>query len=151
MLMIAACLGVLAAPASAQQPTDSNLSFGGGGLRMKKPRAGAQDVKAPDVKAQPLAWPRLDPGSVLCRSEDDLIRLAQRRSGEVADGPVDCQVVRVAVGISILQRKGGRTEVKLNDAQPMESGWTDAWLPQKAPAVVTSAARPAPGGPRQLQ
>jgi hypothetical protein len=143
--MIAACLGALASPATAQ-PKDSNVSFDGGGLTVRKPRAAA-----PDVKAQPLAWPRLDPGSVLCRSEDDLIRLAQRRSGEVADGPVDCQVVRVAIGITIMQRKGGRTEVKPSDAQPMESGWTDAWLPEKVPAVVTSAARQAPAGPRQIQ
>jgi hypothetical protein len=145
MLMIAACLGVLAAPASAQ-PKDSNVSFDGGGLTVRKPRPGA-----PEIKAQPLAWPRLDPGSVLCRSEADLIRLAQRRSGEVADGPVDCQVVRVAIGITITQRKGGRTEVKPSDAQPMESGWTDAWLPEKAPPGATSATRQAAGGPRQLQ
>jgi hypothetical protein len=64
---------------------------------------------------------------------------------------VDCQVVRAAIAITIVQRKGGRTEVKPNDAQPMESGWTDAWLPQKAPAIATSAARQAPGEPRQLQ
>ena len=66
---------------------------------------------------------------------------AQRRSGEVADGPLDCQVVRVAIGVTIVKRKGGRTEVKPSDAQPMESGWTDAYLPQKAPAAVTSAVR----------
>jgi hypothetical protein len=143
MLIIVACLGAFAAPASAQ-PADS-LS-GGGGPMVRKPKPGV-----PEVKAQPLAWPRLDPGSVLCRSEADLIRLAQRRSGEVADGPVDCQVVRVAIGITIVQRKGGRTEVKPSDAQPMESGWTDAYLPQKAPAVVTSATRQVPVGPSRLQ
>ena len=145
MLMIVACLGTFAAPASAQ-PSDSNDLFDGGGPKVRKPKPGL-----PEVKAQPLAWPRLDPGAVLCRSEADLIRLAQRRSGEVADGPVDCQVVRVAIGVTIVQRKGGRTEVKLSEAQPMESGWTDAYLPQKAPPVVTSATRQAPGGPSRLQ
>jgi hypothetical protein len=145
MLIIVACLGAFAAPASAQ-PADSNVLSGGGGPMVRKPKPGV-----PEVKAQPLAWPRLDPGSVLCRSEADLIRLAQRRSGEVADGPVDCQVVRVAIGITIVQRKGGRTEVKPSDAQPMESGWTDAYLPQKAPAVVTSATRQVPVGPSRLQ
>src|SRR5271165_2951975 len=113
MLMIVACLGAFAAPAGAQL-ADSNILSGGSGARVRKPKPGL-----PEVKAQPLAWPRLDPGSVLCRSEADLIRLAQRRSGEVADGPVDCQVVRVAIGITIVQRNGGRTEVKPSDAQPM--------------------------------
>jgi hypothetical protein len=145
MLMIVACLSAFAAPASAQS-FDSNDLFGGGVPRVKKPKPGL-----PEVKAQPLAWPRLDPGAVLCRSEADLMRLAQRRSGEVADGPVDCQVVRVAIGITIVQRKGGRTEVKPSDAQPMESGWTDAYLPQKAPPVVTSATRQIPVGPSRLQ
>ena len=144
MLMIVACLGAFAAPAMAQ-PADSNDLFGGGKPTVRKSKPGL-----PEVKPQPLAWPHLDPGAVLCRSEADLIRLAQRRSGEVADGPVDCQVVRVAIGVTIVQRKGGRTEVKLSDAQPMESAWTDAYLPQKAPAVVTSATRQ-PGGPSQLQ
>jgi hypothetical protein len=144
LLMIVACLGAFAAPASAQ-PADSNDLFGRGDQTVRKSKPGL-----PEVKAQPLAWPRLDPGAVLCRSEADLIRLAQRRSSEVADGPVDCQVIRVAIGVTIVQRKGGRTEVKPNDAQLMESGWTDAYLPQKAPPVVTSATRQ-PGEPSRLQ
>src|ERR1700679_1817523 len=98
MLMIVACLSAYTAPVSAQS-VDSNDLFGGGGSRVRKPKPGP-----PEVKAQPLAWPRLDPGAVLCRSEADLIRLVQRRSGEVADGPVDCQVGRVAIGGKIAQR-----------------------------------------------
>jgi hypothetical protein len=137
-------LGAFAAPASAQ-PADGDALFSRAGPMVRKSKPGL-----PEVKAQPLAWPRLDPGSVMCRSEADLIRLAQRRSGEVADGPVDCQVVRVAIGITIVQRNGGRTEVRPSDAQPRESGWTDAYLPQKAPPVVTSATRQA-GTPGRLQ
>lgn len=136
-LTLAACLAVLAAatPAGAQSP-DSNVSFQSG-LLPKKPKPGL-----PDVKPQPLAWPRLDAGAVLCRSEDDLSRLAQRRSGEAVDGPVDCQVIRAATPITIVQRKGpGLTEVKPSTAQPMDSGWTDAWLPDKAPIRATSASR----------
>ncbi len=144
MLMIVACVAAFAASASAQ-PADEDALFNRSGPMVRKSKPGP-----PEVKAQPLAWPRLDPGSVLCRSETDLIRLAQRRSGEVAGGPVDCQVVRVAIGVTIVQRKGGRTEVKPSDAQPMESGWTDAYLPQKAPPVVTSATRQA-GVPGRLQ
>jgi hypothetical protein len=137
-LVVAACLGALAAAAPVNaQPSNSNISLDAPGLLIKKPKPGA-----PEIKAQPLAWPRLDPGAVLCRSEVDLDRLAQRRSGEAVEGPVDCQIVRAATGITIVQRKGpGRTEVKPNGSQPMESGWTDAWLPQKAPASATSAAR----------
>jgi hypothetical protein len=138
VLLISTCFGALAAaaPASAQ-PTDSNIKLDAPALIVKKPRPGL-----PDVKAQPQAWPRLDAGSVLCRSEDDLNRLGKRRAGEPVDGPVDCQVIRVPTAITIVQRRGpGRTEVKTGDAQAMESGWTDAWLPQKAPAGATSASR----------
>src|SRR4051812_23091572 len=133
-LAIASCLGVLAIAASANaQPSDSNISFQSG-LLIKKPKPGA-----PDPKAQPLAWPRLDAGAVLCRSEADLSRLAQRRTGQPVDGPVDCQIIRTATPITIVQRKApGQTEVKPNTAQPMDLGWTDAWLPEKAP---TSASR----------
>jgi hypothetical protein len=136
VLSIAACLGLLAValPAKAQ-PNDSNVSFDAGALMRKKPGPGL-----PDVKAQPLAWPRLDPGAVLCRSEDDLSRLARRRSGQTVDGPVDCQIIRVATAIAILQRKGpGRTEVKASSDPSAEPGWTDAWLPQRAPSGATSA------------
>jgi hypothetical protein len=137
ILITAACVGTLAvaAPANAQ-PTDSNISFQSG-LLPKKPKAGP-----PDVKAQPLAWPRLDAGAVLCRSEDDLSRLARRRSGQAIDGPVDCQVVRVATPITIVQRKTpGQTEVKPSTGQPWDDGCTDAWLPEKAPVAATSASR----------
>jgi hypothetical protein len=137
-LIIAACLAMVAnaAPAAAQSP-DSNVSFQSGLLQKKAKAAGL-----PDVKAQPLAWPRLDAGAVLCRSEADLIRLAQRRSGEAVDGAVDCQIIRLATPITIVQRNGpGRTEVKPSESQPMDLGWTDAWLPDKAPTRATSASR----------
>jgi hypothetical protein len=137
MLLVTASLGTLALAAPAwAQPSDSNVSFDGGGMLVKKPKPS----NLPDVRPQPLAWPRLDPGAVLCRSEDDLSRLARRRSGEAVDGPVDCQVIRAATAITIVQRKGpGQTEVQPSDST--EPGWTDAWLPQKAPIAATSASR----------
>ena len=108
---------------------DSNISFQAPGLLIKKPPPGP-----PEVKGQPQAWPRLDPGSVLCRSEADLNRLGLRRAGETVNGPIDCQIVRAATGIAIVQRKGpGKTEVTTGD--PKASGWTDAWLPEKAPSA----------------
>lgn len=136
-LALAAGLAVLAAaaPAIAQSPdSNSNVSFQSG-LLPKKPKPGM-----PDVKAQPQAWPRLDAGAVLCRSQEDLSRLAQRRTGQAVDGPVDCQIIRTPTPITIVQRNGpGQTEVKPSSAQPMESGWTDAWLPDKAPVTAASA------------
>ena len=102
------------------------------GLLVKPPKAGP-----PDVKAQPLAWPRLDPGAVLCRSEVDLARLTANRQGGSGGGPADCRIVSQPTAIQIVTRRGpGRTEVQVTGAN--ETGWTDAWLPSRAPA---SAAR----------
>lgn len=131
LLLIGACLGTLAlaAPAGAQS-SDSDVSFDAGALLPKKPKPGL-----PDVKAQPLAWPRLDAGAVLCRTEADLAKLAARRSGEAVDGSIDCRIIRAATAISIVQRKGpGRVEVKISGGTAdMGSGWTDAWLPDQPP------------------
>ena len=94
------------------QPSNSDISFDPGALAVKKPKPGL-----PDVKPQPLAWPRLDPGAVLCRTEADLEKLAARRSGQTVNGAIDCQIIRAATAISIVQRKGlGRVEVKISDA-----------------------------------
>ena len=138
MLLIGACLGTLAlvTPVKAQ-PTNSDVTFDPGALGIKKPKPGL-----PDVRAQPLAWPRLDPGAVLCRTEADLQRLAARRAGEAVDGTIDCQIIRTPTAISIVQRNGpGRVEVQISGAKADSSGWTDAWLPDKAPSGATSASR----------
>ena len=135
-LLIGACLAALAlaAPAAAQ-PSDSNISFAPNALMLKKPAAGL-----PDVKAQPQAWPRLDPGAMFCRSEADLDKLGARRRGERVEGSIDCQVVRTATAISIVQRSGpGRTEIKISGSET--SGWTDAWLPDKGNAGATPVSR----------
>jgi hypothetical protein len=128
--LVLSCLA--AGPGFAQQAPpdpDSHVRLDAPGLLPKKPRAGL-----PDVKAQPLVWPRLDRGAVICRSESDLSRLAARRRGESVDGPVDCQIIRAMTGVSILQRQGpGMTEVQTNDSSAGGTGWTDAWLPDKAP------------------
>lgn len=101
----------------------------------KKPPPGLPDVKAP---AQ--AWPRLDPGSALCRTEADLDRLAANRRGE-ARGPADCKIISTPTGIQIVQRKGlGRTEVRVA-GQGGATGWTDVWLPERPPNASAAATR----------
>ena len=128
ILLIAVCAGGMVFSA-ARAADDSNVSFDAPGFLIKKPKPGL-----PEVKARAQAWPRLDPGAVLCRSEADLNRLGMRRAGETVDGPIDCQIIHAATGIAIVQRKGpGRTEVTTSDAKVPASGWTDAWLPEKAP------------------
>lgn len=132
--LLAAPLFVAAVPAMAQirPPSDSNLNFGGM-LAKKTPQA-----TVPDVPAPPSAWPRLDPGAVLCRSADDLTRRAAIMRGEQA-GPADCRPISQPTAIQIVQRAGlGRTEVKLTGRD--ETGWTDAWLPATPPPGSTPIA-----------
>ncbi|MGA3397634.1 MAG: hypothetical protein ABSC95_00335 [Acetobacteraceae bacterium] len=141
--LFAAPLVVAAVPASAQlrPPSDSNLSYGG--MLGKKAPPAAQ----PDVPAPPSAWPRLDPGAVLCRSEDDLARRAAIMRGEQA-GPADCRPISQPTAIQIVHRAGpGRTEVKVTGRT--ETGWTDAWLPPTPPPGTTpvNAGQPAGGNP----
>jgi hypothetical protein len=101
----------------------------------QKPKPGPPDVRAP---AQ--AWPRLDPGSALCRTEDDLARLSANRRGE-AGGPADCRIVSAPTAIEILQRKSpGRTEVRVS-GRDSAIGWTDVWLPERPPNPSAAAVR----------
>jgi hypothetical protein len=90
----------------------------------------------PPPRAAPAAWPRLDPGAVFCRTEDDLDRHAANMTGRVSGGytqPADCRIIGFPTGIQILSRQGlGKTQVKLSGPDNTV-GWTDAWLPDKAP------------------
>jgi hypothetical protein len=135
--LIATPLFVAAVPAGAQllqpppsaPPSDSNLSFGG--MLAKKPTPQAM----PDVAAPPSAWPRLDAGAVLCRSQEDLQRRAAIMRGEQAGG-VDCRPITQPTAIKIVHRAGpGSTEVSLTGRN--ETGWTDAWLPASPPPGTT--------------
>jgi len=130
---------VVATGALAQQPppSDSNVKFNAPGFLPKKP----QPV-APEVRGPLQAWPRLDPGAALCRTEDDLDRLAARHRGDPVEGPIGCRIMRAATPITVVQRKGpGRTEVRTNNPDAGGSGWTDVWLPERAPPGTTSALR----------
>jgi hypothetical protein len=124
-LLLFLALLPLALPARGE---DSNIKFNTPALLGKK-----DPTRAPDVKAAPQAWPRLDPGSALCRSEDDLTRLAANRARTEGGGPADCRIMQVPTAVQIVTRAGtGRTQVRLTD-QPAVVGWTDVWLPEKAP------------------
>jgi len=90
----------------------------------------------PPVARAPAVWPRLDPGAVLCRTEYDLDRHAANMTARVAGRETqatDCQIIGQPTAIQIISRQGiGRTQVKLSPPGT-ETGWTDAWLPDKAP------------------
>jgi hypothetical protein len=130
MALALSCLTAMPAFAQAPPDGDSHVRLDAPGMLERKPRPGL-----PDVKAQPLTWPRLDRGAVICRSESDLSRLAARRRGEAVDGSLDCQIMRAATGVSILRLQGpGMTEVQTNDPSAGGTGWTDAWLPDKPPS-----------------
>ena len=80
-----------------------------------------------------ISGPRLEPGAVICHSEDDL-----RHRGEVtrriADGIADpgdpltgCRLINQERGVEVVSRLGpGRLEVKLKPSG--ELGWTDAFI-----------------------
>ncbi|MFL5254490.1 MAG: hypothetical protein ACJ8AI_16640 [Rhodopila sp.] len=130
----------LTAPVQAQQapPDDGKISFQSSAL-LKKPKPGLPDVPAP-----PQAWPRLEAGAVVCRTEGDLDRLAARHAGEPSGGPVDCQLIHNPTAIAIVGRHGpAKTEVRLTSGQGSQvgtTGWTNTFLPERAPASATRAA-----------
>jgi hypothetical protein len=125
-LLVVPILAWLAQPAAAQVILDAPGLLG-------------QPKKAPPLpapRAPPTVWPRLDPGAVFCRTEDDLDRHAENMTARVGGGATqatDCRLIARPIGIQILSRQGpGRTQVKLSSAGE-ETGWTDVWLPDKAP------------------
>jgi hypothetical protein len=86
------------------------------------------------VRPRVDVWPRLDPGAVLCKSEADLSLLAASRRGQPVDRP-NCRLIHAPTAIQIEKRDGpGRTQVSLT-GQDGQDGWTDAWLPDRAPLI----------------
>ncbi len=81
-----------------------------------------------------ISGPRLEPGAVLCRTEEDLARRAEisRRisdgANDAGDPMVGCTLVTQQRGVEIVARHGlGRVQVKVKPTGQM--GWTDAYLP----------------------
>ena len=128
MRVITLCLlGLLCAvPAAAQVTLDAP------GLLPDKKKP-----QLPPPRAAPLVWPRLDPGAVFCRTQEDLSRHASNMTARISGGDTeaaDCRAIAQPTGIQILSREGpGRTQVKLS-APSNEVGWTDAWLPSRPPS-----------------
>ena len=123
----------LAAPTAWAQ----NVYLDAPGLLPKKP------PPRPTAPAAPLAWPRLDPGATLCDSEGGLDGLAAYRARGDRATPAGCHRIAFPTAIEIIRREGpGRTQVRLSGSPTGETGWTDAWLPNKAPTSATSATFP---------
>ncbi len=108
-----------------------------GGLHMRggsRNATGNPSTTAPaPLKPQPDVWPRLDPGAMLCGSEDALKQYQEAVAAGTGPAPLPAGCARVTerMPISIVQRDGpSRVEVKSS----LRTGWTDAWLPDKAPA-----------------
>ncbi len=107
-----------------------------GGRRRQS--GGQQQTSAPppSIKVVPEPWPRLDPGAILCKSDNELIRYQMRIAGgsdAAAQGQaLDCRVIKERTPIQILDHDGpSRTQVIATDAGK-QTGWTDAFLPVKA-------------------
>jgi hypothetical protein len=126
-------IGLLAAIALSAVPTASaqHVVLDAPGL------LGGKKAPTPPPPRAQTVWPRLDPGAVLCRTIDDLDRHAANMTARVGGGDTlaaDCQIIGQPTGIQILSRQGlGRTQVKISGTGDV-SGWTDAWLPDRAPA-----------------
>lgn len=101
-LALIVCGGLTVAVHAPRAEPAPTILFGNPGfLENKKPT-----TRPPDVQAAAVVWPRLDPGSVVCRTDSDLERLAANRTGGPGGGPADCQVVRNPIGVTVVQRAG---------------------------------------------
>jgi hypothetical protein len=112
---------------------------GMGGGRMRggsRNSANNPSTTAPaPLPSVPEPWPRLDPGALLCRSEDALkqYQQAMEAGGGPPPLPADCTRVLQRMAVSIVQRDGpSRTQVKSSSADD-GNGWTDTWLPATPP------------------
>ena len=81
-----------------------------------------------------IAGRHLEPGAVLCGTEEDLQARAevQRRRSDGEADPGDplagCRILNQERGVDVLARHGlGRAEVKVKPSG--EVGWTDSYMP----------------------
>lgn len=140
--VLAVALAFAATGVAAQSPGPGDTGFGSGSNhRQKRSEASTDQAKKPaplpEVKMAPEPWPRLDPGAVFCRTAEDLrLHLAavsarlDGSSGRYAEAP-GCRVIRTRTPVAVLSRESpAHTQVQIAAAPP-ETGWTDAFLPEK--------------------
>ena len=113
---------------------------GHGGRQKDQEPAPQQSPTAKAPVAVPEPWPRLDPGAVLCKSRDDLVRYQTQRaegaSAATAKQTSDCHTVGKQTGIQIVDRDGpSRTQIVTTD-DSKQTGWTNAYLPDTAPSAT---------------
>lgn len=128
-LLLAGCAALLVDPLAGWAQ-----SAGGGGRhgdRGKEPAQAEAPLNVP-VAAKQLRT-RLEPGALLCHSEEDLqghqAAVAARLDGHPTQEPGGCHRLLAVTAVSVVERHGpARTEVRLPD--PAETvGWTDAVVP----------------------
>ncbi len=125
-LVMLACLTV--ASAQAQVPGTARRQQPNGGLSM--PAA----LPEPTTTAGNVGV-RLEPGAVLCRTAEELQRrqaaMATQGAADQPSLPAGCFLVGARTPVEVVERRGyGRTQVKTL-GRNSETGWTDAYLPQR--------------------
>ncbi len=133
MACLAALFCLASAVAEAQQapPPVPNRRNRGNGMTMAP--------AMPDPGGTRVAMgTRLEPGAVLCRTPEGLsarqAAIAAQSAGDDANEPLlpnGCVLVAARTPVEVLERRGyGRTLVK-TVTRLEETGWTDAYLPQR--------------------
>jgi hypothetical protein len=122
-------------------PWASHAQMGGHGRHNRQQSATQTTPAPPPLPPEPVVWPRLDPGAILCRTRgaltDEQNRLRDDDSAGLASG---CRIVQDVTAIKILERHGpGQTQVALTDHGD-ETGWTNTFLPAEPRAGATVSA-----------
>jgi hypothetical protein len=155
---LGAAFSLLAMPAVAQlggggmsggMPGGMGGMGGGPGMRGGSPRGGGEPraVPPPPPRLQADPWPRLDAGAVFCRTLEDLRSRVALLADPASAGRMTpgCRTVTRVVPARIINRMGpGATQVEIN-APNSETGWTDAWMPERAGSAPQGPG--APGAP----
>ena len=132
---VLAASGILtASPASAQSAAPGGRHHGGS--QSQQPPA-TTPTPTSTTRAVIEAWPRLDPGAVLCDSAEDLQQRAKALDAAL-DGhnrPLmtpGCTMLQARTPVDVLDRSTlGSTQVRVRSSGA--TGWTDVWLPDRPP------------------
>jgi hypothetical protein len=140
--VLAVAIALAASGAAAQSPggqTSGDLAGSGSVNQHRRGNRNGQPRHAalPELPAAAEPWPRLDPGAVLCRTAEDfrqyLAAVAANLDGATSQiaKPAGCRLIQRQTPVVVVTREGpGRTQVRISDPSA-ETGWTDAYLPEK--------------------